>query len=66
MSSIIGCYAHFRKMENRFAEIDVSRVEAKDQMRSAPILTEADLNALSTNVPKNAEQLLLEHQAEVG
>lgn len=62
----IGCYAHFRKMESRFTEIDVSRVEAKDQMRSAPILTEADLNALSASVPKNAEQLLLEHQAEVG
>lgn len=62
----IGCHAHFRKMENRFTEIDVSRVEAKDQMRSAPILTEADLNTLSTSVPKNAEQLLLERQPEIG
>jgi hypothetical protein len=25
-------------MENRFTEIDVSKVQAKDQMRSAPVL----------------------------
>jgi hypothetical protein len=60
----IGCYAHFRKMENKFTEIDVSRVEAKDQMRSAPILNESDLSALSANVPENAEALLLENHAD--
>lgn len=62
----IGCYAHFRKMENRFAEIDVSTVQAKDQMRSAPVLTEAELGALSKQVPQNAEQILLEQPADVG
>jgi hypothetical protein len=61
----IGCYAHFRKMENRFTEIDVSRVEAKDQMRSAPILTEEELNALRASVPDDAESLLKEQPAEV-
>ena len=62
----IGCYAHFRKMENRFTEIDVSKVQAKDQMRSAPVLTEAELDALSKQVPQNAEQLLLEELTDVG
>ncbi|MHC2284689.1 hypothetical protein [Bradyrhizobium barranii] len=61
----IGCYAHFRKMENRFTEIDLSRVEAKDQMRSAPILTEQELGSLSSSVPQNAEQLLVQQPEEV-
>ncbi len=35
----IGCYAHLRKLEGRFSEIDVSEVGAKEKMRSAPIMT---------------------------
>lgn len=62
----IGCYAHFRKMESRFTEIDVSKASAKDQMRSAPILSESDLGALLKQVPQNAEQLLIAQPADVG
>jgi hypothetical protein len=54
----IGCYAHFRKMEGRFNEIDVSKAAAKDQMRSAPVLSSGDLQALFKSVPPNVEQIL--------
>jgi hypothetical protein len=62
----IGCYAHFRKMENRFNEIDVSKPAAKDRMRSAPVLTLSDLQQLSKEVPSNAEAVLKETVPEVG
>jgi hypothetical protein len=54
----IGCYAHFRKMEGRFNEIDVSKTAAKDQMRSAPVLNAGDLQVLFKSVPANAEEVL--------
>ncbi|UGY21546.1 hypothetical protein HU675_0026360 [Bradyrhizobium septentrionale] len=54
----IGCYAHFRKMEARFNEIDVSKATAKDQMRSAPVLGLSDLQTLFKTVPENAEAVL--------
>jgi hypothetical protein len=54
----IGCYAHFRKMEGRFNEIDVSKVAAKDQMRSAPVLGSDNLKVLFKSVPINAEEIL--------
>lgn len=61
----IGCYAHYRKMEGRFVEIDVSRPEAKDKMRSAPILTESELDRLLKGVPPDAEAQLKEPLTEV-
>ncbi len=54
----IGCYAHFRKMESRFSEIDVSDANAKDKMRSAPVLDEAALLKLFEKVPEDAENIL--------
>jgi hypothetical protein len=54
----IGCYAHLRKMEGRFNEIDVSKASAKDQMRSAPVLNLTDLQSLFKSVPANAEAVL--------
>ncbi len=62
----IGCYAHFRKMENRFNEIDVSRATAKDQMRSAPVLNAKDLEELFKTVPSNVEAVLVAPMTEVG
>lgn len=47
----IGCYAHFRKMEGRFTEIDVSDGGAKDKMRSAPVLDANTLEKLATTTP---------------
>lgn len=61
----IGCYAHYRKMEGRFVEIDVSRAEAKDKMRSAPILTELELDRLLKGVPHDAESQLKQPLSEI-
>lgn len=55
----IGAYAHFRKMQGRFSEIDVSDRDAKDKMRSAPVLDEGTINGLFEKVPEDAEQQLL-------
>jgi hypothetical protein len=54
----IGAYAHFRKMQGRFSEIDVSDRAAKDKMRSAPVLDEAVIRDLFAKVPEDAEQQL--------
>jgi hypothetical protein len=54
----IGCYAHFRKMENRFDEIDVSESSAKDKMRSAPVLDKNRLERLFKTAPDDIEDAL--------
>lgn len=54
----IGAYAHFRKMQGRFYEIDVSDRYAKDKMRSAPVLDEETIRSLFEKVPEDAEQQL--------
>jgi hypothetical protein len=59
----IGCYAHMRKLEGRFNEIDLSVPEAKEQMRSGPILDEASFNALWTQAPRDAETALLSEES---
>lgn len=51
----IGCYAHFRKMEGRFSEIDVSDAGAKDKMRSAPVLDEKMLQKLEADAPSSPD-----------
>lgn len=56
----IGCYAHFRKLEGRFTEIDISSADAKEKMRSAPILDQKKLSAIMEIIPENAEKELLE------
>jgi hypothetical protein len=54
----IGCYAHFRKMQGRFSEIDVSSPIAKDQMRSAPVLDEGTLIKAFEEIPDDPEAVL--------
>jgi hypothetical protein len=54
----IGAYAHFRKMQGRFSEIDVSDRSAKDKMRSAPVLDEGAIRSLFEKVPDDAEERL--------
>ncbi|WP_262198816.1 hypothetical protein [Serratia ficaria] len=56
----IGCYAHFRKLEGRFNEIDVSHSSAKEKMRSTPILDEMKMNNILGKIPDNVEKTLLE------
>jgi hypothetical protein len=59
----IGCYAHMRKLEGKFNEIDLSVPEAKEQMRSGPILDEASFNALWTQAPSDPESALLSEES---
>ncbi|GAB6968338.1 hypothetical protein JCM25156A_23750 [Komagataeibacter kakiaceti JCM 25156] len=54
----IGCYAHFRQLNGRFNEIDLSSNDVKDKMRSSPILDEKSLENLRSLVPQNSEQEL--------
>jgi len=49
----IGCYAHLRKLVGKFNEIDVSEATAREKMRSAPILDEAQLAAIFAKAPSD-------------
>lgn len=60
----IGCYAHFRKLDGRFNEIDITDASAKEKMRSAPILDQAKLDSILAVLPVNAEEELLADEVE--
>ena len=60
----IGCYAHLRKLEGRFNEIDVSASDAKERMRSSPVLDHEKLDALLGGAPANPEAVLLDPDAD--
>jgi hypothetical protein len=48
----IGCYAHLRKLQGKFEEIDPSDHKAKERMRSSgAILTEAEFSELWNSAP---------------
>ncbi|RTL61918.1 MAG: hypothetical protein EKK41_26270 [Hyphomicrobiales bacterium] len=55
----IGCYAHLRKHHNRFNEVDVSSAEAKERMRSCPILEKSQFDSSFAAAPEEPERLLL-------
>jgi hypothetical protein len=58
----IGCFAHMRKLDGKFNEIDLSSVDAKEKMRSGPILDEAAFNALWEQTPPDPEGALLSEE----
>jgi hypothetical protein len=60
----IGCYAHMRKLYGRFNELDLSRPDAKEKMRSAPILDSGAFESLWHSAPENAESALLADEEE--
>lgn len=60
----IGCYAHLRKLQGRFNEIDVAETGAREQMRSAPIADEQELGVIARNLPTDVERALLETEDE--
>lgn len=62
----IGCYAHLRKLDGKFAELDISRADAKERMRSAPILAVGDFDKLWQSVPRDVEHKLLVDAGEQG
>jgi hypothetical protein len=59
----IGCYAHMRKLEGKFTEIDLSAVDAKEKMRSGPILDEQTFNTFWDGAPADPESALLTQEA---
>ncbi len=56
----IGCYAHLRKLEGRFNELDISSADAKDKLRSMPILSDEEFRNLWESTPSNVETELLQ------
>lgn len=56
----IGCYAHLRKLQGRFNEIDVADKTAREQMRSAPIIDQTQLAEIAASMPEDVEAALLE------
>jgi hypothetical protein len=58
----IGCYAHMRKLQGRFAEIDLSASDAKEKMRSGPILDGVAFNALWDAAPPDPEAALKDQE----
>lgn len=55
----IGCYAHLRKLDGRFSELDISLPDAKERMRSAPVLEEQQFQGFWAKAPAQvtAEEL---------
>lgn len=51
----IGCYAHMRKLDGRFNELDLSKANAKERMRSSPILTASEFDSLWRDAPDRPE-----------
>lgn len=60
----IGCYAYMRNQKGRMVEIDLSESDAKEKMRSSPILEGKELRRLWKEVTKIEETLALELQIE--
>ena len=56
----IGCYAHLRKLDGRFNELDLSSTDAKDKLRSMPVLGDDDFKNLWESAPANLETELLQ------
>ena len=61
----IGCYAHLRKLQGRFNEIDLSAADAKEKLRSAPLLELDVFEDRFSNTPRNAEALLVAEESEM-
>ena len=55
----IGCYAHLRKLDGKFNEIDLSDRDAKEKLRSAPVFGPKDFESLLQATPENVEAALL-------
>ncbi|MSP67887.1 MAG: hypothetical protein EXQ96_07300 [Alphaproteobacteria bacterium] len=51
----IGCYAHMRKLQGRFTELDLAKGSAKEKMRSAPVLDASFFDKLWKGAPADAE-----------
>ena len=60
----IGCYAHLRKRQGKLNEIDLSATDAKEKLRSAPLLNSDALIEGFVKVPADAEARLTADETE--
>ena len=58
----IGCYAHLRKLDGRFGEIDLAEKDAKEKLRSAPVFGKTDFESLFQATPRDVENALLNEE----
>ncbi|MBU9642185.1 hypothetical protein KTF36_10015 [Burkholderia gladioli] len=56
----IGCYAHLRKLDGRFNELNLADRDAKEKLRSAPVFGPVDYESILQAAPQNVEAALLE------
>lgn len=59
----IGCYAHMRVLDQKFTEVDLTHPEAKERMRSAPVLEEEAFTSLWDAAPADAENGLVSQES---
>ena len=52
-----------RKLEGRFTEIDLAAADAKEKMRSGPILDQATFDTFWASAPLNAESELVSQES---
>lgn len=55
-----GCYAHLRKLQGRFSEIDLSDPAVRENCRSAPILSSDFVDDVWPKAPADVEAALRE------
>lgn len=61
----IGCYAYMRNLQGKLNEIDVTQTEAKEKMRSAPVLgPNVFLEFLPNAEDREIESALIEQEEE--
>lgn len=61
----IGHYANLRKLHGKMNEIDLAALDAKEKIRSAPVLTEERLKDLWRIAPSNPEEKILEDEQPI-
>jgi hypothetical protein len=60
----IGCYAHLRKRQGKFNEVDLSATDAKEKLRSAPLLELGVFEHRFLEAPEDAEAMLVAEETE--
>jgi len=60
----IGCYAHLRKRQGKFNEVDLSATDAKEKLRSAPLLELSVFEHRFSEAPDDAEARLVAEETE--
>jgi hypothetical protein len=60
----IGCYAHLRKRQGKFNEVDLSATDAKEKLRSAPLLELSVFEHRFSEAPDDAEAKLVAEEIE--